>query len=242
LINGAKATFPLEVGAVPFGIIFGALAVNSGISPAGTMGMSLFVYAGSAQFIAAGLVASGTCIALIIFTTFIVNLRHALYAATLSPHMKDLPQRWLLPLGFWLTDESFVVVAQRYYHRDDSPYKHWFYLGSALFMYANWQLMTLIGLIAGQNIEDPSRWGLQFALAATFIGILVPTITNRPIATAVFVAAVTAFVANPLPNRLGLILAALLGMLAGVLAERIWPDDVPDDEALPDLEDSDAVV
>jgi 4-azaleucine resistance transporter AzlC len=221
--HGVKATFPLVVGAMPFGIIFGALAVTSGITPAGTLAMSLFVFAGSSQFIAAGLVASGTGVGLIILTTFIVNLRHALYAATLGPHVKHLPQRWLLPLGFWLTDESFVVVAQRYYTQDASPYKHWFYLGSTVFMYANWQLMTLIGLIAGQNIDDPARWGLDFAMTVTFTGMLVPLITNRAIGAAVFVAGVTSFLAYPLPNKLGLILAALLGVAAGVVAERIWP-------------------
>src|SRR5689334_2459530 len=128
LLAGIRDSLPLEVGGIPFGIIFGALAVNSGLSPAAAMGFSLFVYAGSAQFISANLVKQGVGILLIVFTTFIINVRHGLYGATLAPHVKNLPQRWLLPLGFWLTDETFVMVINRYNKPDSSPYKHWYHL------------------------------------------------------------------------------------------------------------------
>ncbi|MCJ7702408.1 MAG: AzlC family ABC transporter permease [Anaerolineales bacterium] len=219
--NGVKATFPLVVGAIPFGIIYGALAVTSGLSARATLGMSLFVFAGSSQFIAAGLVASGAGVGTIVMTTFIVNLRHALYATTLAPHMKHLSQKWLLPLGFWLTDETFVVTAQRYDQPEASPYKHWFALGSAVFMYTNWQLCTAIGLVAGQAIPDPGSWGLDFAMVVTFIGMLVPMVVNRPVLAAVLVAGASAVLANNLPNQIGLFIAAILGIGAGVAAERV---------------------
>ena len=223
--NGVKATFPLVVGAVPFGIVFGALAVTAGLSPAGTLGMSLFVFAGSSQFIAAGLVAGGVGTGTIILTTLVVNLRHALYATTLAPHMKHLPQRWLLPLGFWLTDESFVVTAQRYNRPDSSPFKHWFFFGSAVFMYSNWQVCTYIGLVAGQAIPDPASWGLDFAMVATFIGILVPMVVNRPVLSAIIVAGVTAVFTHDLPNQMGLFIATIFGIAAGVIVERrMLPD------------------
>ncbi len=218
--NGFKATIPLVIGAIPFGIIFGALAVTAGLSPAATMGMSLFVFAGSSQFIAAGLVASGASVGIIILTTWIVNLRHALYATTLAPNMKHLPQKWLLPLGFWLTDESFVVTANRFNEGDVAPHRHWFLFGSALFMYTNWQLCTFIGLVAGQAIPDPASWGLDFAMVVTFTGIVVPMVQTRPMLLAVTVAGITAVAANGLPNQLGLFLAAILGIAVGIRAER----------------------
>lgn len=220
--NGFKATFPLVVGAIPFGIIFGALAVTAGLSPAGTLGMSLMVFAGSSQFIAVGLIAAGASVGTIILTTLIVNLRHALYATTLAPHMKDLPQRWLLPLGFWLTDETFLVSAQRYDRSDPSPFKHWFTFGSAVFMYTNWQLCTFIGIVAGSAIPDPASWGLDFAMVATFIGMLVPMIKNQPVFIAVMVAGAGALVFNNLPNQMGLFIATLSGIIAGVVAERAF--------------------
>jgi 4-azaleucine resistance transporter AzlC len=222
---GVRHTFPLVVGAIPFAVIFGALSDSSGISPAGTMGLSLFVFAGSAQFIGVSLWSGGAAGWVIIFTTFIVNLRHALYSATLAPHMKHLPQRWLLPLGFWLTDETFVVVVQRYNHDDHSPFKHWYHLGSSVFMYVNWVIWTLIGLVAGQTIPDLQNWGLDFALYVTFIGMLIPLIKNRPLLVSAVVAGLSAVLFHSLPNQMGLIVAALLGVAAGVIAERLLPSE-----------------
>ncbi len=216
---GFRDTFPLVVGAIPFGIIYGALAITSGLSAGATMALSVFVFAGASQFVAVGLVANGVGTAIIIFTTFIVNLRHALYSATLAPHMKSLPQKWLLPLGFWLTDESFLVTINRYNEPDPSPYKHWYFLGSAIFMYANWQLCTYIGLRAGQAIPDPASWGLDFAMVVTFIGMLVPLVRGKPVIATIIAAAFTAVVAYDLPNQLGLILAALAGIAAGAIVE-----------------------
>lgn len=218
---GMRATIPLIVGALPFGIIFGALAVNSGLSLAGAAGFSAIVFAGSAQFIAVGLVASGVGVGFIILTTLIVNLRHALYAATLAPHMKQLPQRWLLPLAFWLTDETFVVVISRYAQEDASPYKHWYFLGSALLMYVNWQLCTWIGMVIGQSIPDPGAWGLDFAMIVAFIGMLVPFVKNRAILIAVLVAGLVALLCNGLPNQLGLMVASLAGVAVGMALDKV---------------------
>jgi 4-azaleucine resistance transporter AzlC len=216
---GIRDTLPLEVGAIPFAVIFGAAAVTNGISPAGAQAMSLFVFAGSAQFIATGLVAGGVSTAFIVLTTFVVNARHALYSVTLGPHVKGLSQRWLIPLGFWLTDESFVIVAARYNQPDASPYKHWYFLGSEVFMYINWNFWTLVGILAGQNIPGLVNLGLEFALVVTFIGMLIPLIRNRAVLASVVVASITAVIAYPLPNKLYLMAAALLGIVAGVVTE-----------------------
>lgn len=142
LLAGARAIFPLVVGAVPFGIIFGTLAAGS-LSFVGTLAMSIFVFAGSSQFIAIGLIASGTAAPLILLTTIVVNLRHLLYAVSLVPHLQKLSPVWKLVLGFWLTDEGFAVAIVRYDQRDISPNKHWYHLGAALFMYVNWVICTV---------------------------------------------------------------------------------------------------
>ncbi len=218
-LAGFRDTTPLVIGAIPFGVIFGALGVTSGLSPAATQAMSAVVFAGAAQFIAVGLVAAGINPLVIILTTMVVNLRHMLYGVTLGPHVGRLPQRWLLPLGFWLTDETFVVTANRYAAPDKSAYKHWYFLGSAVFMYANWQASTFIGLWAGQAIPDPTSWGLDFAMVVTFIGMLVPLVKNRPVLTAVLIAGLVSVMANPLPNKLSLILAPVAGILAGLIME-----------------------
>jgi 4-azaleucine resistance transporter AzlC len=216
---GVQDTLPLIIGAIPFGIIFGAVAVTGGLSPAAAIGMSVFVFAGSSQFVGAGLYAQGAGGAVIILTTFVLNLRHALYGASLAPRVKHLSQRWLLPLGFWLTDETYAIVIRRYQREDDSPYKHWYFLGSAIAMYTNWQLCTLIGVFAGQNVAGMGELGLDFAMVVTFIGIVVPLLITRPMLASALAAALVSVVANDLPNKLGLILAALAGISVGLLVE-----------------------
>jgi len=221
LWHGARDSLPMLLGAAPFGLIFGTLASPSGLSAFGAMGMSLFVFAGSSQFIALSLLASGTGLAVIILTTFIVNLRHALYAANLLPHLSSLPRRWRIMLAFWLTDETFAVVQHRYGQADDSPYKHWYQLGSSLAMYGNWQLWTIAGILLGHATPMLEHLGLEFAMAATFTGIVVPMLKSRPTVASALAAAAVALLARDMPYKLGLLLAAVAGVVVGVGLERL---------------------
>ncbi len=219
--QGVKATFPLVVGATPFGIIFGALAVSGALTPNGTQAMSTIVFAGSSQFIALSLIGGGASLAVIIGTTFVVNLRHMLYSATLAPHFKRLPQRWMIPLAFWLTDESFVASAKFFNQTEDQELKKAYLLGSELFMYLNWQWVTWLGIKVGQAIPDPGAWGLDFAMVVTFLGMLMPEIKNRPTLAAALVAGLAALLGRNIPNQLGLLLAALLGIASGIALEHL---------------------
>ncbi|GAB4371903.1 MAG: AzlC family ABC transporter permease [Elainellaceae cyanobacterium] len=219
-IAGCRAIVPLVIGAIPFGIIFGTLAASSGLSFAATMAMSAFVFAGSSQFIAIGLLTTGTALPLIILTTFVVNLRHLLYAVSIVPYVQRLPQSWKACLGFFLTDEAFMIAIDRYQRSDASPYKHWYHLGASLFMYVNWQLCTFAGLTVGHLIPNAANWGLDFAMSATFIGMLIPYLKNQPTVIAVVVAGVTSLLAHNFPHQMGLMLAAVAGVTAGAIAEK----------------------
>jgi 4-azaleucine resistance transporter AzlC len=219
-LSGARNTIPLLLGAFPFGIIYGTLAITAGLSPQAAIAMSLFVFAGSAQFVAVGLIGLGTPTLVVILTTFVVNLRHMLYSATLLPHVNVLPQRWRLPLAFWLTDETFAVAVVRYAQDDASPFKHWFQLGSSIAMYLNWQFWCTIGIFLGSRIPDTSTWGLDVAMPITFIGMLIPFVKTKPIALAVLTAGAASLLSVGLPHRLGIFVSALLGVLAGLFAER----------------------
>ena len=218
-LAGAKAILPLVVGATPFGMLFGALAISVGIAPWAVMGLSLIVFAGSSQFVAAGLVGQGATIGVIVLTTFVVNLRHALYAASLGPYLRHLSHRWLAPIAFVLTDESYAAVITRFEQADNSPNKHWFYAGGALLMYINWQIWTLAGIVAGQRLADVGDLGLEFAMVVTFIGIVVPLIKRWPMLLCALVAGGCALLFHGLPHQLGLIVASLSGIAAGVGAQ-----------------------
>lgn len=218
-LMGMRDTVPLILGAIPFGILFGALGISAGLSPMAVIGFSLFVFAGSSQFIGANLVAQAVAMPFIWMTTFIVNLRHALYAASLGPYMKDLPQRWLIPLAFWLTDETYAVVIRNY--QEGKPHAHWYHLGSSIAMYSNWNFSTWIGILAGTQFKGLAESGLDFAMVVTFIGIVVPLIINRPMLVCALVSGVTAVLANPLENKIGLIIAAVAGIAAGIIVETL---------------------
>jgi len=218
---GARAIVPLVIGATPFGMLFGALAISVGLSPWAAMGLSLIVFAGSSQFVAAGLVGQGASIGIIVLTTFVVNLRHALYAASLGPYLRHLSHRWLAPMAFVLTDESYAAVVARFEQADESPNKHWFYMGGALLMYVNWQLWTLAGIMTGQRLQNIGDFGLEFAMVVTFIGIVVPLIRHWPMLLCALVAGGTALLFHALPHQLGLIVASLCGIAAGMVAQRL---------------------
>ncbi|MCU0523345.1 MAG: AzlC family ABC transporter permease [Elainella sp. Prado103] len=219
-LSGCRAILPLIIGAIPFGIIFGTLATSSGLSSLSALAMSLFVFAGSSQFIALGLLSTQTALPLIILTTFVVNLRHLLYAVSLVPYVHHLPQFWKAPIAFWLTDEAFAVGIGRYHQPDSSPYKHWYYLGGALFMYLNWQLFTWVGLTVGQMMPNAANWGLDFAMSVTFTGMVIPYLTRRPMVVAVLMAGITALLTHGLPHQLGLMVATIVGILAGFVTEQ----------------------
>lgn len=227
--RGLRDTLPMMLGAAPFGVIFGTLAAPSGLSAGGALGMSLIVFAGSSQFIALSLLAGHASLAVIVLTTFVVNLRHALYSASLLPHVSKLKQGWRAMLAFWLTDETFAVVLQRYGAADDSPHKHWYQLGSSVSMYVNWFLWTLTGVLLGRTMPQLQTLGLEFAMAATFTGIVVPLLRNRPMVASALVAAAVALLCRNLPYKLGLMLAALAGVVAGMALE---PRPAPEQEAL----------
>jgi 4-azaleucine resistance transporter AzlC len=213
---GAAATFPLLVGAAPFGIIFGTLAEPNGLSALGAILMSLIVFAGASQFIALSLLAVGASIPIIIATTFIVNFRHILYSANLVSKVKHLPHHWRAIMAFGLTDETFAAVNNRYMQQGNLDKAHWFYLGSFLAMYSNWVFCTYIGLTLGNIFPQMQNWGLDFAMSVTFLGMVVPYLKSKPIIAAVLVSAVLAIVSYDFAHKLGLLFASFSGIAVGI--------------------------
>lgn len=218
---GVRDTVPMLVGAAPFGIIFGALVGTTQLAPWQGQMMSLSVFAGSSQFIAIGLMAGLAGAMVIWFATFIVNLRHMLYAAALLPHVRHLPSRWRWVLGFLLTDETFAVMDSYYRKHPHAPLGHWYFLGSGLSMYANWQCGTLVGLLFGAVFPQLQTLGLDFAMVVTFISIVVPQVVRLPHFSAAVVAGSVAYLLKDVPFKLGLLAAVVVGVAIGVLLTRL---------------------
>jgi 4-azaleucine resistance transporter AzlC len=219
---GARDTMPLILGAVPFGILFGILCLTAGMPWWAAQAMSACVFAGSAQFIAAGLVGQGTPFPFIVLTTFIVNLRHALYGASVAPYLRGLPATWCAFLAFGMTDESYATTIVHY--RDETPgdaaHKHWYFLGANIAMYMFWQCDTALGYWIGTALGDPLALGLDFVLPVVFIAILIPLLKSRSTILSALVAGAIAVLASGLPNKLGLLIAIAMGILTGMVAEK----------------------
>ena len=222
-LYGCRDSIPMIVGILPFGLIYGALASLAGLSLGQALGMSLLVYAGSAQFIAISLLTLGSGMVVILLTTLVVNLRHVLYSAALQPYVGKLSQRWRVPLAFGLTDETFAVVQRRYLARGMTDHGQWYHAGVALALYLSWVSSSLVGALFGQNVPNLAGWGLDFAMLATFIGIVVPALRNQPQIAAALVAGAVALLCHTWPYKLGLMAAALSGIAVGVWLERRKP-------------------
>ncbi len=220
LLSGIRAELPLLIGVVPFGIVYGVVAVQAGLSTGLVQAMSSLMFAGSAQLVTAVLLGQSVPLLLVITTAAILNLRHLFYSASLAPHLRRLPRPWKYLLAYLLTDEAYAVTVIHYSETGPlRPDRHWFFLGAGLTLWTSWQISTLIGIFFQLSI--PAVWSLDFALALTFIAMLVPVLKDRPNLFAALTSGLCAVAFVGLPYKLGLVLAVLAGILAGTFAERL---------------------
>jgi 4-azaleucine resistance transporter AzlC len=215
--SGVRAEFPLLVGVFPFGMIYGALALDAGLSRAASQAMSSIVFAGSAQFVTAQLVRDAAPALVILLTIAVVNLRHMLYSASLAPYLKGLSLRWKIALSYLLTDEAYAPTVLEYERTGVKPTSHWFLLGAGLGLWTTWQVSTALGIFLGTAI--PAEWPLDFALPLTFIAMVVPNLRSSPMMAAALSAGLVALLAYALPFKLGLIVAAIVGIIVGTILE-----------------------
>ncbi len=220
-LAGVKAELPILLGVSPFGMIYGVLALSAGLPATLAFAMSSVVFAGSAQFVGAQLIGTGTPGIVILVTTFVVNLRHVLYSASVAPFLKHVNTRWKCLLAYFLTDEVYAVAITRFAEREASPTAsaslRWYFLGAGAAQWSAWQASTAVGIALGAQI--PPGWALDFAIALTFIALVIPALTDRPTVAAALSAGIVAVVAAGWPYKLGLVLAAVVGILVGLLVE-----------------------
>ncbi len=215
--DGVRAEFPLLISVFPFGLIYGSLALNAGLSSLASQLMSSIVFAGSSQFVTAQLVHDAAPGLVIIITIAVVNLRHMLYSASLAPYLKDLSIKWKILLSYLLTDEAYAPSILKYEAEGVTKTSHWFLLGAGFALWFIWQISTAIGVFLGAAI--PEWLSLDFALPLTFIAMVVPVLKNRAAVAASLSAGLVSLLAFSLPFKLGLILAALSGIAVGTFME-----------------------
>jgi len=226
-LAGALAVMPLTIAVIPWGILAGSFALEVGLTPVESQAMSAIIFAGSALLVALGMIKAGIGISSILITTLLITSRHLLYAMAMRTHISPLPLKWRLGLGFLLTDELFAIANQA--HKGDSPAQHqfdrWYALGGGLTFYLGWNIATLLGIVAGQSIDNLGELGLDFAIAATFIAIVVPTVKKPSILVCVLVSLTLAVVCAVFAIQAGLLIAAISGMAAGMTYAKLTNED-----------------
>jgi len=216
---GVKAGAPVMLGYLPIGFAFGVLARAAGLSVAETGLMSLLVYAGSSQFIGTGLLAAGVAAPSIIATTFLVNLRHLLMSTALVPSLRHNAPWQNTLLAYGITDETFAVNTAILQGRPATP---GFIAGLHISAHACWVASSVVGALAGQLVGDTNALGLDFALPAMFVGLLMPNLRGEDrkarygaaaVAALVAVAIIVAFPGTSWSIIIATIIAATVGVL-----------------------------
>ena len=220
---GLKDGLPLQIGVIPFGIVFGIIGLEAGLSPLQTFFMSSILFGGASQIVFTQLYATATPFTVLVTTVSAVNLRHLLYSVVMSEYLRHLPLYWRFALGYLLTDEAFAVSHQRYTQKPASDFMHYHLLGSGLILWFCWQLSTAIGILSGPTIPDSFQ--LEFAVPLTFIAVVIPSLTHFPQILAAISAGLAALIFQFLPFNLWLLAAAFCGIIAGTVSSYLKKTD-----------------
>ena len=217
--RGVRAGLPFLIVVGPFGLLFGVVATEAGLDLAATMGMSVLIVAGAAQFTALQLMVDQAPTLIVILTALAVNLRMAMYSAALTPHLGAAPLKVRALAAYLLTDQTFAAALAAYERRETTlGEKLAFFFGSAAPVVPVWYGATLVGALLGQSI--PPDYALDFAVPITFLAIVAPMVRTLAHLVAATVSVAGALAFGWVPYSGGLLIAALLAMLAGAEVER----------------------
>ena len=214
-LKGIIDVSPLMIPVIPFGLIFGILAIDIGFSPLETMGMSLIIFGGASQIVLLQLFSGGASSLVIISSVGAVNSRHLLYGAVVSEHLSDLKLIWKIFISYFLIDQAFAR-SNEFLKENKDKNKYFHLIGGGATCWVIWQFTTFLGIILGAAI--PEKLGLSFAVPLTFLAILINDF--RKIIN-VIVIIVSGFVAtigfDYIPYKAYVIVAATAGLLTATI-------------------------
>lgn len=217
LTQGLLAIWPICVGYIPLGLAMGVLGEKAGLSPLQVGFMSLCVFAGSGQFIAVSMIASGASIAAIVFTTFIVNLRHLLMSSSLAVHYQGVCRKKISVLSYGIVDETFAVNLNQL---KKGPWDINKAIVASYAAFFSWVISTTLGCYSGRFIPE-NAFGLDYALTAMFITLLIFQLNGSIFAITAIIAGVSAVALSlVLPGNAYIIIATLFAATAGVIIKK----------------------
>ena len=214
-LKGIRDVSPLMIPVVPFGLIFGVLAIDVGFTPIQTMGMSLIVFGGASQIVLLQLFSGGASSLVIISSVGAVNSRHLLYGAVVSEHLSDLKLIWKIIISYFLIDQAFAI-SNEYLKKNKNRNRYFHLVGGGATCWVIWQSTTFFGIILGASI--PEELGLSFAVPLTFLALLVNDFRKLINIVVIIVSgAVATFGYNYIPFKAYVIVAALSGLFTAII-------------------------
>ena len=217
--KGALDMLPLSLAVLPWGILFGSLAIQRGFSGLEAQLFSAIIFGGAVQIVTVELMAENAPLLTVLFSALVISSRHFLYGLSLREQLRTRPLRWRLGLGFLLTDELFSLSGDRRAY--SNKYRLYYAVGAGGSFYLAWNAWTALGIIAGAWLPDMTDLGLDFAIAATFIALVIPDIKSLPILVCVLVSTILSVIFSIYEMELGLVAAALMGMTAGFSVQKL---------------------
>ena len=217
--HGLVQTLPFQLVILPFAILFGVMATEAGFDLAQVMGFSILVLAGASQFTAVQLLSDHVPVLLILASSLAVNLRMAMYSASLVPWLGAASMRERAAVAYLLIDQSYAMSIQHYERHPQLSLAQrlGYFFGAAAGLCPSWVFFSFVGATMGDAI--PADVPLDFAMPITFIAMIAPMLRTLAHLAACLVAVLLALALSGLPNGFGLLIAAPLGMLAGALVE-----------------------
>ena len=217
--RGFRDCAPFIVIVAPYAMLFGVVARDAGLAVYEVMAMSVLVIAGASQFTAVALLQEHAPVIVILAASLAVNMRMAMYSATLTPHLGHLPMWQRGVVAYMMVDQSFALSVRKY---DEEPAmspraKTAYYLGTLLAVAPWWYICTFLGAVLGQAI--PAQFSLEFAVPVCFIAMAAPMLRTLPHMVAALVSVLAAILFSALPYNLALVVAGVLGMIAGAQTE-----------------------
>ena len=216
LTKGITDVSPLMIPVVPFGIIYGVIGMELGLSAYMTLGMSIIIFGGASQIVLLQLFSGGASSLVILSSVGAVNARHVLYGAVLSEHLSELKLFWKIILSYVMTDQAFAVSNNYFKKNDKDSNQHYHLLGSGFTCWTIWQISTILGIVLGSVV--PEELGLSFTISLTFLALLISDFRKFKNIIVMLVSGLVATIGfNIIPFKAYIIVAALTALVVATL-------------------------
>lgn len=218
-IKGFTDTIPLGISVSIYGVVYGVLGAKTGLSIYTILGLSLFVFAGASQIISVQMLAQSCSVFSIVMTIFIVNLRHYLMAASISPHLSKVSNKMKMVNAYFMTDESYAVSYTHFQKDEASPF---YFLGSGLNIYLFWGASGVIGYFFGNFIPKELNYIFDFAFVASFIAMLVPMVKDvQTIAVVIASGFLSIIISKNVPGKWYILIASIAASFVGYFINQL---------------------